>query len=192
MGHTPFSPSGYDQWSKCTASIPTVNQDRKIGLIATDDGGSEYAREGTVAHALLAICLDMRMSPREFIGDSIFVEDLGEHHTVDAEMGEETDKAYEYIMDFVTPGAQVWVEQKLSLDKVLPGQKGTGDVLILDAKKKRLHVFDLKYGKGHVRFGDRKFTDETVWHWCLRQPVGPPPSHRFDRLDVACRATANE
>lgn len=148
MGHTPYSPSGYDQWSVCTASIPTIAQDKKIGLIATDDGGSEYAREGTVAHALLAICLDMRMSPRDFIGDSIFVEDLGEDHTVDAEMGEETDKAYEYVMDFVTPGAEVWVEQKLSLDKVLPGQKGTGDVVILTADKKRLHVFDLKYGKG--------------------------------------------
>ncbi len=148
MGHTAYSPSGYDQWSVCTASVGTIDQDKKAGLIATDDGGSEYAREGTVAHALLAVSLDMRMSPRDFIGEVIFVDDLGEHFEVDAEMGEETDKAYEYIMDFVTPGCQVWVEQKMPLDKILPGQKGTADVVILPADKKRLHVFDLKYGKG--------------------------------------------
>jgi hypothetical protein len=148
MGHSPFSPSGYDQWSVCTASVPAIVQDKKSGLIATDDGGSEFAREGTVAHALLAMCLDLRMSPREFIDETIFVEDLDGEYPVDAEMGEEVDRAYEYIMDFVTPGAQVWVEQKLPLTKVLPGQKGTADVVILPADKKRLHVFDLKYGKG--------------------------------------------
>lgn len=148
MGHTKRSPSGYDQWSVCTASPAAVEQDKKSGLIATDDDGSDYAREGTVAHALLAMCLDLHMSPREFMNEEIFVDDLNETFTVDPEMAEEVDKAFEYIMDFVTPGAQVWVEQKMPLDKVLPGEKGTADVVILPADMKRLHVFDLKYGKG--------------------------------------------
>ncbi|KAE8546164.1 DUF2800 domain-containing protein [Marinobacter nauticus] len=148
MGHTPYSPSGYDRWSICTASVQATDQDIKTGLIAKDDDGSEYAREGTVAHALLAICLDLRVSPREFIDQTIFVEDLVGEYPVDAEMGDEVDKAYEYVMDFITPGAQVWVEQKMPLTKVLPGQKGTADVVILPADRKRLHVFDLKYGKG--------------------------------------------
>ncbi|MDC8457838.1 DUF2800 domain-containing protein [Marinobacter sp. DS40M6] len=148
MGHTNRSPSGYDQWSVCTASVDAIEDDKKAGLIATDDGGSEYAREGTVAHALLAICLDLRMSPRDFMGEEILVDELNETFTVEPEMAEEVDKAYEYIMDFVTPGAQVWVEVKMPLDKVLPGQKGTADVVILPADRKRLHVFDLKYGKG--------------------------------------------
>lgn len=148
MGHTNRSPSGYDQWSVCTASPAAIERDKKTGLIATDDDSSEYAREGTVAHALLAMCLDLRMSPRDFMYEEIFVDDLGETAEVDPEMAEEVDKAYEYIMDFVTPGAQVWVEQKMPLDKVLPGEKGTADVVILPADMKRLHVFDLKYGKG--------------------------------------------
>lgn len=148
MGHTKRSPSGYDQWSVCTASVDAIEQDKKTNLIATDDGGSEYAREGTVAHALLAMCLDLWMSPREFMNDEIFVDDLGETFTVDPEMAEEVDRAYEYIMDFITPGCEVWVEQKMPLDKVLPGEKGTADVVILSADRKRLHVFDLKYGKG--------------------------------------------
>jgi len=154
MGHSKYSPSGYDQWSVCTASVSAIDQDRKIGLVTIDDNGSKYAREGTIAHALLAICLDLRMSPREFIGQEIYVDDLGDTFPVDAEMGEEVDRAYEYIMDFVTPGSQVWVEQKFRLDKVLRGQSGTGDVVILPANRKRLHVFDLKYGKG-------KFVDVT-------------------------------
>lgn len=148
MGHTNRSPSGYDQWSVCTASVDAIEQDKKIGLIVTSDEGSEYAREGTVAHALLAICLDLRMSPRDFMDEEIYVDDLDETWTVEAEMAEEVDKAYEYIMDFVTPGALVWVEQKMSLNNVLLGQKGTADVVILPADHKRLHVFDLKYGKG--------------------------------------------
>lgn len=148
MGHSPFSPSGYDQWSVCTASVPAIDQDKKTGLIVTDDTSSDYAREGTVAHAVLAICMDLRMSPREFIGHRIYVDDLGEECEVDAEMGEEVDRAYEYVLTFVTPGCNVWVEQKMPLDKVLPGQKGTGDVIVYDPRAKRLHVFDLKYGKG--------------------------------------------
>jgi len=148
MGHTSRSPSGYDQWSVCTASVDAIESDKKIGLIATDDGGSDYAREGTVAHALLALSLDMRMSPRDFMYEEIFVDDLNETAVIEPEMAEEVDKAYEYVMDFVTPGAEVWVEQKMPLEKVLPGQKGTADVVVLAANKKRLHVFDLKYGKG--------------------------------------------
>lgn len=152
MSHTSYSPSGYDQWSVCTASVPAIEADKKTGVIATD-GGSEYAREGTIAHALLAICLDLDISPRDFIGEEIPVDDLdGEMCPVDAEMGEEVDRAYDYIRDFITPGARVWVEKKLSLDKVLPGQKGTGDVIIFPRDGERLHVFDLKYGKGKFVF----------------------------------------
>lgn len=129
-----------------------INDARSLllsALLSLDgDNGSKYAQEGTVAHALLAICLDLRLSPREFIGADIYVEELGERRHIGHEMGEEVDKAYEYIMDFVTPGATVWVEQKMPLDKVLPGEKGTADVVILPADKKRLHVFDLKYGQG--------------------------------------------
>ena len=159
MGHTSHSPSGYDRWSVCTASVYAIGVDKETGLIPQEDEGSDAAREGTAAHQLFANALDLRISPRVFIGDSIHVDDLGERWTVDAEMGEEVDRAYEYVMEHISPNAKVWVEKKLSLDKVLPGQKGTADVTVLPANSTVLHVFDLKYGKGkHVEVVDNNQT----------------------------------
>jgi hypothetical protein len=159
MGHTSHSPSGYDRWSICTASVHAIGVDRETGLIPKDDQGSEAAREGTAAHQLFAIALDMRVSPRTMIGSSIYVEDLGENWVVDAEMGEEVDRSYEYVMEHLSPNATMWVEKKLSLNKVLPEQKGTADVTLLPVDAPVLHVFDLKYGKGkHVEVVDNNQT----------------------------------
>lgn len=159
MGHTSHSPSGYDRWSVCTASVHAIGQAKQVGLINDEDTGSDAAREGTAAHQVFAICLDVRVSPRTLIGETIYVDDLGESWKVDAEMGEEVDRSYEYVMDHLTPNAQVWVEKKLSLHRVLPNQKGTADVTVLPAQGPVLHVFDLKYGKGkHVEVVDNNQT----------------------------------
>lgn len=149
--HSHCGPSGYDRWGVCTASPNAILVARQKGVIDTNQS-SKYADEGNVAHALLAICVDLRMSPREFIGESIYVEQFDKQCEVDAEMGEETDKAYEYIMDFITKGAIVWVEQKFQLDKTLPGEKGTADIVILVVENGELilRVMDFKYGRGII------------------------------------------
>lgn len=148
MGHSAYSPSGYDRWSVCTASVVAVEKDRRDGLIVGSDESSIYAREGTIAHELHAMCAEFDFDPRSLIGKTIFVTDLQEHHTIDAEMGEEIDRAIEFFRSLLTPGCTVWVEVKVSLDKFMAGQSGTADIVILSADGKHLIVLDLKYGKG--------------------------------------------
>lgn len=143
-----FPPSGWSIWSKCSAQPAALSSTKKQKLITVEK--SENALEGDFAHLLLAMCLDLDTSPREFIGETLTI---GENtHIVDDEMGEEVDKAFEYITSFMTPGSKVWVEESVLLEKVtgVPGQKGQIDVSILVKTKKGygLHIFDLKYGKG--------------------------------------------
>lgn len=147
--HTLCSPSGYSRWSICTAS-PNAIAEAKDAVIIPYESTSDYADEGTVAHSLFAMCIDLRCSPREFIGQKIYVEELIGEFEVTGEMGEEVDRAYERAMEFITPDCKVWVEQKFSLDKTLPGEKGTADLVVLveENGKLILHVMDLKFGKG--------------------------------------------
>ena len=140
--------SGVDWWSTCTAAVNALEKDRLDGLIPGNEESSIYAKEGTVAHELHAICADFGGEPRDFIGKTIFVTDLQEHHVIDVEMGEEVSKAIEFFRSLLTPGCTVWVETKISVDKFMPGQWGTADIVILSADGKHLTVLDLKYGKG--------------------------------------------
>lgn len=145
-----FAPSAYDQWMNCTASAVAVFKERISGVLPKQEEKGESAEEGIVAHEVLELSMTLMISPRDFIGQTLQVEQLSKSVTVDAEMGEELDKAYDYIKDFITPGSKVWVEQQVSLDKFLPDSKGKADVVILSADGKTLHVFDLKYGRGIV------------------------------------------
>lgn len=147
--HTQRGPSGYSRWSVCTASPAAIESVKKKGLVPSDNSSPDSIL-GTVAHCLLAVCLELMISPRDFIGQDLFVPELNESFPVTPEIGEETDKGYEYICTFIGKGATVWVETKLSLQKVLPGEKGTADVVILVTENGvlTLHVFDFKFGIG--------------------------------------------
>lgn len=147
--HTQRGPSGYSRWSVCTASPAAIEDAHRKGLIPVDNS-SEYSREGTVAHYLLETALTIGCSPRDWIGEELYVPDLKESFIISPEMGEETDKAYEYICAFIGEGAILWVENKLKLDNVTPGEKGTADIvtLVQDGLDLVLHVMDFKYGAG--------------------------------------------
>lgn len=147
--HTICSPSGYSRWSVCTASPNAIAEAKRNSVIAVESS-SRDADEGTVGHALFAICNDLRLSPRDFIGEELYVAEFDTKFMIDAEMGEEVDRAYERAMEFITPTSKVWVEQKFSLEKTLPGEKGTADLVVLNYEDGEyvLHIMDLKYGKG--------------------------------------------
>jgi len=140
-----LSPSAIDRWGVCTASPGAIEQDRQQGVALADES-SPFAQEGTASHELLALSMLVRRSPREFIGATIRVESESMDWFVDEEMGEETEKTFEYVMDFIRPTSKVWIERKVSIGKALPGTSGTLDIGILDGTS--LHVIDHKYGKG--------------------------------------------
>lgn len=140
-----LSPSAWEIWSNCTAQPLAVAAEKASGVLPPDTS-SPYADEGIAAHEVFATSVLLGVSPREFVGTEMSISGLNRGWLVDEEMGEELDKAFEYVRDHVPPAAPMWVEQKVEIGKALPGSTGILDLSALVGKT--LHVFDLKYGKG--------------------------------------------
>jgi hypothetical protein len=131
-----LAPSGFERWSRCTASpaaIAGVTQDRK-----------NYADEGNVAHELHAMCLMFGITARSCVGKLYINEEIG-IADIDFEMADYVDESINYVYDHLTD-VELGIEMKLSLEHLVPGQTGYADVA--GVKGDELHIIDLKYGKG--------------------------------------------
>lgn len=136
MAHAYLSASSSSRWLRCTAA-PAFEAN-------FEDRGSEYAAEGTEAHALAETLLRAYFS-----GTSL---------PKQAPKGVAADM-FEYVMQYVEvciekanealaidPGTVVLIEDKLDFSSYVPEGFGTGDcVIIADGQAE---VVDLKYGKG--------------------------------------------
>lgn len=140
--HALLSPSSAKRWLNCTPSACLEQKE--------EDRGSEFAEEGTCAHALCEIKL------RELLGDD----------TTDAqkEFDELKDKWYSKDMenhaeDYAStvwgkyqealkkcPDARMFVEKRLSFVDWIPESFGTADAIILADDV--IDVIDFKYGRG--------------------------------------------
>lgn len=140
--HALLSPSAAHRWLHCTAA-PRLEENQP-------DSGSDYAREGTLAHAYCARHL------KQYLGLPTAGEDAeidllyDQYHT--GEMDEHTDTYKTIVLERFnaarakTPDAQLLVEARLDFSKWVPGGFGTGDaVIIADGL---LDIIDFKYGKG--------------------------------------------
>lgn len=153
MAKMNFSPSKQKRWGVCTASP---------ALIASDvvDRSSSVPKnkdkdDGLTAHALMALCIPLSMSPYDFINESIDVRDVGSVR-IDGEMADYVNDAIQYIFDHIKPGWTVETELRIDLNHIIPGQKGDGDVVAYDPDKPfEVHCFDLKYGRGVKEFAER-------------------------------------
>lgn len=129
--HYKFSPSASSRWLACPGSLQFETD---------DDRSSEYAAEGTVAHALAHQCWMLGCEASVFIGQSRSAD--GFTFTITEEM---TDAVQMYL-DFVeqlADGSQVLAETKIE-HSMVPGFGGTIDCAI-PAKR---HLVDFKYGAG--------------------------------------------
>ena len=139
--HALLSPSAAHRWLNCTAA-PRLEADQP-------DSGSEYAREGTLAHAYCAKHL------KTFLGLPTDGEDkeraeYAQYHT--GEMDEYTETYKTIVLEKFnearahTGDALLLVETRLDFSKWVPDAFGTGDaVIIADGI---LDIIDFKYGKG--------------------------------------------
>lgn len=134
--HALLSASSAKRWMACPPSARLSE--------AFEDETSEFAAEGTDAHALCEWKL------RKALGEDAGAKPELAYHS--EEMEECSDSYVEYILETIKevkktcPDPIVLVEQKLDYSKYVKEGFGTGDCLII--ADKRIYIVDFKYGKG--------------------------------------------
>lgn len=139
--HALLSPSAAHRWMNCTAA-PRLE-------INVEDAGSDYAAEGSLAHAYCALKL------KKYLGlptadEEKEIEALSQYHT--GEMDEYTDTYVSIVLEKFnaarahTKDAQLLVETRLDFGKHIPDAFGTADAIII--ADGTIDEIDFKYGKG--------------------------------------------
>lgn len=135
--HSPLPPSSAFRWMECTPSA-------KLNA-ALPDSTSEYALQGTAAHALCEYKLlkSLGKDAKDPTEDLTYF---------DAEMADCTDSYQQYVSEQIEKAKHfckdpiILVEQKLDFSKWVPQGFGTGDCVIVADNV--LTVIDFKYGVG--------------------------------------------
>lgn len=140
--HALLSPSASHRWLHCTAA-PRLEEGIK-------DEGSDYAAEGTLAHAYCAMKLKNFLGlPTD--GEKEEIAALQEKYGT-GEMAEYTDTYATIVLEkynaarAATPDAQLLVETRLDFSDYVPEAFGTADAIII--ADGTMEVIDFKYGKG--------------------------------------------
>lgn len=140
--HALLSPSAAHRWINCTAA-PRLEAD-------VEDKGSEFAAEGTLAHAYCAQKLKAFLGlPTE--GEAKEIAELNDrYHT--GEMDEYTDTYKTIVLEKFnaarakTKDALLLIETRLDFSEYVPDAFGTADAIII--ADGTMEVIDFKYGKG--------------------------------------------
>lgn len=138
--HAKLGPSAADRWLVCRASVAYTALLAGLGLI-TLGGSSVFADEGTAAHEVRQLCLETGVDADFFLGSKVTVN--GADYEVTEAMCEALQPGIDWIREFTD---SPYVEIRLDLSAILPGQFGTMDAgwIVGDT----LYVSDLKYGMG--------------------------------------------
>ncbi len=139
--HALLGPSGAHRWMICTPSAKL-----EAGL---PDRGSEYAREGTLAHRLGELLLRERWEGADVTEDLAVVQSDPLYNGTMGELVEGyADTVSELMAEAAAqcPDPRLFIEQRLDLAEYIPESFGTSDaVIVADGL---LTVVDLKYGTG--------------------------------------------
>lgn len=137
--HAKLSASGSKKWLNCPGSIQLESQ--------FPDTTSEYAAEGTTAHALGEAKINLAMKKTSRIGYHKQVEKLD----VSEDMQEYTDGYRDFVLERYNAALQrskdaiLAVERRLDFSTWVPGGFDTGDAVIISTGA--LEIIDLKYGQ---------------------------------------------
>lgn len=140
--HALLSPSAAHRWLNCT---PSVRLEEGI-----EDKGSDFAAEGTLAHAICEQKLLTILGRPHDEADKEIEELSPKYHS--GEMDEYTDTYKAIVMEKYnaakvnTPDAQLLVEVRLDFRSFLQDSFGTADAVII--ADDLMEIIDFKYGKG--------------------------------------------
>ena len=137
--HATLSPSSAHRWMACAAA-PLMERD-------IEDTASEFAAEGTVAHAVAeAVLAGKRPDAASCVG--LDIEADGFVITVTDEMAETLQVGYIDQVLSIAEDGDLLVEQELDIGWITgeDGAIGTADAIVL--RDNQLVVVDLKYGRG--------------------------------------------
>ena len=136
--HAKLSASGSEKWMTCTPSM--------FAEAPFEDAGSEFAREGTFAHAVF------EQELLHFLGKPIDPLPKELMHFDSTELREHVEQAVDYARARIAAAYErckdpvILVEQRLDFSIWVPEGFGTGDLVIITDDL--VEVLDLKYGKG--------------------------------------------
>lgn len=138
--HAKLSASGSSKWLNCPGSIKAES--------IYPNSQSEYAEKGTLAHELADLCLKNKQDTIEYIDRTISCESNGKTIStiVSEEMAKFVQEYLDYVRSFENSDTQLFTEDKVDFSNVVPEGFGTMDAGILDYKKRKMHIFDFKYG----------------------------------------------
>lgn len=131
--HAKLSPSSAHRWLHCAGSVM---------LEATlPDEDSEFAREGTAAHALAEMCLRQEAHPNDYLTSTV------EGFVVTSEMANAVADYVDYVRNIAAgDGMTLLTEQRVEFTAWVPGGFGTSDAIVIGDGL--CHVIDLKFGMG--------------------------------------------
>ena len=138
--HSKKGASAAHRWINCPGSI------RLSEKCVQSDDGSEYAKEGTAAHALAEVKLKIALD-RPTKADELKEATKSEYF--DGEMDEATDFYRDIVLEHYNaagPGAEMMIEQRVDYSSWVEDGFGTSDAVIVNDDT--IEIIDLKYGKG--------------------------------------------
>jgi hypothetical protein len=142
--HALLSPSGAYRWLQCTPSARLEE--------GFPDTESVFAKEGTLCHTIGELHLQLYLG---ITSDSLFkkrLAALSSHELYSGELQEHAEAYADFVASMYekakegTPDAELLIEARFDITEYVPEAFGTADAVIIEDRK--LHVIDLKYGKG--------------------------------------------
>lgn len=148
--HALLGASRANRWLNCTPSARMTED--------MDDRTSVFAQEGTLAHELgeLMLQLDLKLITKRAYNSKLKL--IKANELYDEEMPDQVEKYTNYVFERLaeakshTKDPLVFLEQRLDFSDYVPEGFGTGDCTII--ADGALEIIDLKYGKGVEVFAE--------------------------------------
>lgn len=140
--HAILGPSGSHRWLVCT---PSARFEEQI-----PEETSAYAEEGTLAHELAALELELKLKGVSYVKAKReeIEEQIKKLQANDFYCAEMQDAINEYVEVCSSVEGTHYIEHTFSLEPIVPLSFGTSDHSVIDVAAKKLYVDDFKYGKG--------------------------------------------